>query len=183
MHSMDTPQQLSASAELARQTIRDEVIKPTTTPQEIKAMKLNDYKALCTEMLPDLNTALSDETLQRTLDYIDQDSHLKQHFALGFTYCPVVIPCGTYGTPLEDEAIKDGMYMRTLMIDQQGQTVAGFSQKTTHIFNLLPPEVQANAFTIPGYENPDQYTITDKDRAMVKKFYTDSFSALKKLLA
>jgi hypothetical protein len=180
---MDTPQPLSESAKLALQTITGEVIKPATTPQEIKAMKLDDYKALCTEMLPDLNAALSDETLQRTLDYIDQDSHLKRNFAPGFTYCPAVIPCGTYGAPLDDEAIKNGMHMRTLMINGQGQTVAGFSQKTTHLFNLLPQEVQANAFSIPTYENPDQYTITDNDRAMVKKFYTDSFRALKKLLS
>lgn len=180
---MDRQQELSESAKSALQTIAGEVIRPATTPQDIKAMKLGDYKALCTEMLPDLNTALSDEVLQQTLDYIDQDSHLKQHFAPRFTYCPAVIPCGTYGAPLDDAAISKGMHMRTLMIDQQGQTVAGFSQKITHLFNLLPSEVQANAFSVPAYEVLDDYTITDKDRAMVKKLYTDSFNALKKLLS
>lgn len=175
---------LSRQAKDALQSITHEVIRPTQDPPHaITPLALGNYKALCGEML-DMSTALSDKILQQGLDYIAQDSNLKQHFAPSNTYCLVVMPCGTYGAPLEEGAVvHDGAHMRILVVNQRGETVAGFSQKTTHMFHIMPREVQSTAFTIPPYANPNPNApATPADRAAVAQRYEAAFKAIRALL-
>lgn len=172
---IDQPKNQTAQVFLA------EVLQPPEGASR-SSVSLTDYRAMCQGMLHG-NVSLSDALLQERLEYIQKNSKLKQHFIPGYRYCPAVIPMSTFGNQLPDQEMANGDYLRTLVVDPSGQTVAGFSQQPTRIFDLLPQEVRDASFIIPGYESDEPHQITQKDRDMVAGLYEEAFRKLQALLS
>lgn len=164
----------------AAQLLLAEVMQPSEVAPA-SSLSLADYKAMCQEMLGG-SVVLSEALLQERLAYIRKDSKLKQHFIPGYKYVPVVIPMSTFGNRLPDAEIASGDYLRTLMVDAFGRTVAGFSQQVTRTFDLLPAEIREAAFIVLGYENNEPNGISPKDRDMIAALYEASFRKLQALL-
>ncbi|MCX6734176.1 MAG: hypothetical protein NTX63_05220 [Candidatus Peregrinibacteria bacterium] len=152
---------------------------PDTEP--IQPMPLQEYRNLCRAYLGN-KAILTSDLLAMRLNYIRQDSKLKEHFSAGNTYCPAIIPFSNFGNPLLEDEIAKGHALRTLVIDPQGKTINGFSQNPSRVFNRLPLEVQQLAFGIDSYESNDLYQVSPQEREKVAAKYEAAYRKLVELV-
>lgn len=147
----------------------------------IKPMPFGEYKSLCREYFGGA-PMFSEELLTKRLKYLEQDSKLKEHFRPGWKYCPAIIPFSNFGNALGPDEINNGDALRMLVIDGQGKTVNGFSQKPSRVFNRLPLEIQLLAFEVEPYTSNDPHIVTPEERAKVMIKYELAYRELEKLL-
>lgn len=153
----------------------------TSESEPIQPMSLQEYRNLCRAYLGN-KAILTSDLLAKRLDYIRQDSKLKEHFSAGNTYCPAIIPFSNFGNVLPEDEITQGHALRMLVIDPQGKTINGFSQNPSRIFNRLPPEVQQLAFAVDTYGNSDLYTVTPQEREKIVSKYEAAYRKLVELV-
>lgn len=148
----------------------------------INPMSLSDYRELNKLLLENQNP-LPDSLLEERVRYIYEDSKLKYHFKSGYRICPVVLPFSNMGEPFTSREIQDGAHLRLLIVDEHGNTLAGFGNDVCKTFDMLPPEVQALAFTVGPYSTENPHIITPEDRTKIAEQYIASFRKLQQLLA
>lgn len=153
----------------------------TPESEPIQPMSLQEYRNICRAYLGN-KAILTPDLLAKRLDYIRQDSKLKEHFSAGNTYCPAIIPFSNFGNVLPEDEIAQGHALRTLVIDPQGKTINGFSQNPSRIFNRLPVEVQQLAFGIDTYESADLYGVTPQEREKIAAKYEAAYRKLVELV-
>lgn len=153
----------------------------TPEAEPIHPLSLQEYRNLCRAYLGG-KAVLTPDLLAKRLDYLRQDSKLKEHFSSGNTYCPAIIPFSNFGNPLSEAEIKEGHALRTLVIDPQGKTINGFSQNPSRVFNRLPLEVQQLAFKVDTYENNDLYTVSPQEREKIVAKYEAAYRKLQELV-
>ena len=147
----------------------------------IEPMTLESYFQICRKFLNG-NKILTDDLLKRRLDYIKNDSKLKEHFRPGFKYCPAMIPFSNFGNPLTENELSEGHALRTLAIDPEGKTVNGFSQHPSRIFDRLPVDIKSLAFDVGEYQSKDPYSVTVEEREKIIVNYELAFRMLRRLI-
>ena len=145
---------------------------------------------MCNEFLGTENI-LPDGLLKARLDFIKQDSHLKQHFQPGRKIQLAVIPFSGNGIRLDPDGIKDGDYLRTLVVMEEkdefgnvlsSKTVGGFSFYRNEVHKLLPAEFTECSFVVPSYSSNGPYTVTDAEREIIMTEYERALRKLQELL-
>lgn len=174
-NQMDAPYQNQVEAFVADGLGRT----PETAP--IHPMSLQEYRNICKAYFGE-KEMLSDNLLAQRLDYLRQDSKLKEHFGPENKYCPAIIPFSNFGHPLSEQEMAKGHALCTLVIDARGLTVNGFSQNPSHVFNRLPLEVQQLAFGVNAYAHNDLYTVSHEEREKIVIKYEMAYLQLRKLL-
>lgn len=177
---MDNTRQPSQGSYAIAATFATEIGRRGEKPQNRPFVDLDEYAEMCHDMVPE--HLLSEELLAQNLEYIDQDSKLKQHLPAGYKICLAVLPFTEGGNPLSDEELSDGRYLKALIIDQNDKVVSGFGFDASFVNHLLPQEARNVTFTIQPYENQDPHTITDGDRQNVKTQYEQAFRKLQNML-
>jgi hypothetical protein len=163
-------------------------------PEKSQQMDFEEYLLACRELLG-TDVPLTDEILYGNTDtsgnyqsmgrlnYLKQDSKLKMHLPEGYRCCIVVIPCSQYGFPLEADDVKNGHYVRALIVDENDMAVMGHTFNASTLFKKLPKEMQEKCtFKIPKYEKEGIYEITDGDRKNIMDLYEQTYKAAQKLL-
>ncbi len=149
--------------------------------QKAQPLSLTDYKETCKYFLGN-QPLLSDALLEARIRYIYDDSKLKDHFKPGYKVCPVIIPFSNMGMPLSKDELQSGGYLKLLIVNEKGETLAGFGNEVCSTFAMLPPEIQNLAFTIGTYERPESHLITPNDRTKIAQQYTTAYRSLEALL-
>ncbi len=149
--------------------------------QNPQPLSLADYKEACKYFLGE-QPVLPDALLEARVRYIYDDSKLKEHFKPGYRICPVVIPFSNMGMPLSKDELASGGYLRLLIINKEGRTLAGFGNEVCNTFGMLPTEVQAMACTIGAYDSPLAHVITEGDRTRIAQQYIEAFRKLQAVL-
>ncbi len=167
-------------ANIVQAFVRDGADKSQERTQP-PAVSLADYKELCQYFLG-TQTMFSDSMLENRIQYIFEDSKLKQHFMPGYRICPVVLPFDNVGMPFTKQELESGRHLRLLIVNESGKTVAGFGNEICTTYSILPPEVQSVAFTIGAYDHPEEQVITPNDRTKIAQQYTTAYRSLEALM-
>ena len=144
-------------------------------------ISLGDYLKFCNACLP-VEEVLPDELLQQRLEYLKEDSKLKIHFPAGTRCCITVLPVTPRGIKFDDADLQKGNFQTALIIDEEGTTINGFGIAPSHIFSLLPKEIQEQCtFDIGPYDEEDLVSISGDDRSRIIEAYEKAFRAAQKL--
>lgn len=167
---------------------------PAALAHQPEKMDFEEYLLACRELLG-TDAPLNDEILygkinergendgSGRLHYLQQDSKLKLHLPEGYRCCIVVIPCSQYGFALEADDIKNGYYVRALIVDENDMAVSGHTQNASTLFKKLPKEIQEKCtFRIPKYEKEGMYEITAGDRKNITDLYEQTYKTAQKIL-
>lgn len=148
-----------------------------------------EHKEMCREFLG-MDNPLTDQLLKDRLDFIAQDSHLKEHFHAGNRIQLAVIPFSTNGNELDPDEIDRGDYLRNLVIlevkDEFGnilssKTISGFSFNRNEVHKLMPGKLAECSFIVPEYSSKSLYTVTKEERQKIMQEYEAAFRKLQQL--
>lgn len=167
------------SAEIQRAIDTDNSHKRLQRNPEAQPLSLDEYSQACTEMLG--NNFLTEGLLNHWLDSLSQNSKLKSHFPAGYKCCLAAIPFSMYGNEMDREEIQSGAFLHCLLLDSDGKTLSGFSNKASYVADLLPKEIQQATFTIPEYEGED-FSGSQDDRKRLMGAFEDAYRKLQTLL-
>jgi len=167
------------SAEIQRAIDADNNKERLQRKQGVQPLSLDEYSSACAEMLGD--NFLSEGLLQYWLNYIFDNSKLKVHFPAGYKCCLAAIPFSMYGNEMDQEEINNGAFLHLLLLDSDGRTFRGFSNKASYVADLLPKEVRQAAFTIPTYQG-DGFSGSQDDCKRLMTEFENAYRQLQALL-
>jgi len=143
---------------------------------EYASLDMSTYVDFCRSYLGE--NFLTPKILQDRLEYFSElsDEDWLEKFPAGTHVCVTPIPCSENGFELDPQEIEDGIFLRTLVLDQQDLARYGFSAPNSNIFKLLPLEIrQSLLFTIPPYSPTSDGRISPAIRENFLKLYEQKF--------
>jgi len=162
------------------------LMSPVKKPENIN---VDDYTQFCRTMLGNENI-LSDELLNKRILYLAQNGKLKLHLPEGSRCCLAVVPCDNFANKLEDNNIKSGSYLRTLIIpgkaaenNKDGKLTLDpkYDVGDQLLYSSLPEDAKkAGTFDV-HYKDQEPYSIDPKDRTEIIEKFTAAYKSLQEL--
>jgi len=162
------------------------LMSPVKKPESLNT---DDYTQFCHAMLGNENI-LSDDLLNKRILYLAQNGKLKLHYPEGSKVCLAVVPCDSFANKLDANNIKNGSYLRTLIIpgkaaenskDEKLTLDPKFDVEDQLLYSALPEEAQkAGTFDV-HYSDQDPYAIDPKDRTEIIENHTAAYKSLQAL--
>lgn len=136
-----------------------------------------DYEKAVHKLLKDIPEGglLPDDLLNKRIHYIASmnDSERQAFFEPGRKCCLTIIPVNNSGFDLKDIDQHNGLYLRFLIVEEDGRTTDGFGPVESYIFKMMPKEIR-EACT---------FSIDSADRESIVKAVKEKFQALRELLS
>jgi len=112
---------------------------------------IEEYKEECAELSEKLTLNLLTYKLNEEINT------LLMYLGEGHKLQLAVLPFSDMGMAMEERALREGDFLRFLIVNEHGKTIYGFSAKPSYISRILPTEIQDGAsIVIPANMNREQ---------------------------
>lgn len=162
--------------------------KEDPMPFDGRVLDLEEYRKFCKDALRGVQP-LPDKLLEdRKKFHIPAGTQLKKEFPPGSKCCIAVIPVTPRGVKFEKDKVTKGAYQIALIIKDE-VTNKGFGMAPSHIFDILPVEIQKDVedggctFDIPPYDYDDKLNVTVDDRDRIVALYEKAYENAQKIFA